>query len=69
MAEWNHSICGECWFLRVDKEEGKGAWRMPARDLAAREEECCFCGNRTVLGIYVRHNPNHLNCKHEPDGL
>ena len=55
--EWTHSICDECWHRR-DPE------RVPVRLTEPIVELCCFCGELTVSGIYVRHDPQELDCQH-----
>lgn len=56
---WTHAICTVCWSSR---EPG----RLPATVKGATPEPCCFCGQMTDAGIYVRHDPRDLSCKH-PD--
>ena len=60
MSKWTHAICVECWDLR---EPGK----QPVTVLDGSEEVCCFCGQPTRAGIYVRENPGGLLCKGEHD--
>ena len=67
MANWTHSMCGECWLERHLKfnADGTVAFKPPARVLDAAKETCCFCGGPTRLGIYVRHDPKEhelLDC-------
>lgn len=67
MAEWNHRMCGDCWIDRhpfEQYEDGSTYWRPPVQ-FKSPPGTCCFCGNKTVLGIYVRHDPKKLKCKHE----
>lgn len=60
MAEWTHSICGPCWDQR---EPGRAPLRLKEPDT----EICCFCGTATTSGIYVRQDPDTLNCIHGLD--
>ncbi len=63
MSEWTHNICDRCWRRRE-----------PNRTPVLGEmgvEICCFCGDATQAGIYVRHDPKDpmLKCggEHEPE--
>ena len=60
MSKWTHVICIQCWDI---KEPG----RDPVTVLDGSEEVCCFCGQPTKAGIYVREDPKELECegKHE----
>ena len=57
MSKWTHSMCSECW-----KKENPD--KDPVKVKNAPVEQCCFCGQPTSMGIYVRHDPSKLNCKH-----
>ena len=59
MAEWNHLMCAACWNddERHVNKAVEGAW--------SEAEPCCFCGNPTTSGIYVRHDPTKLECVHD----
>lgn len=50
MSDWTHACCNLCWLAR----EGE---RIPTRMRNPDEETCCFCGDLTESGIYVRENP------------
>ena len=56
MSKWTHAICEGCW-----KKHNPN--RVPIQFLLAEEEKCCFCGNITTAGIYIRHDPKELPCK------
>jgi len=56
MAEWTHAICDECWILKHPARE-------PVR-IHGSTDTCCFCGSNSA-GVYVRHDPKELNCKHD----
>lgn len=70
MAQWNHSMCGECWLEKHLKVHPNGdiEFRPPVRMLNAEKETCCFCGGPTRLGIYVRQDPKELKCQHPASG-
>lgn len=56
MSQWTHAQCNLCW----DKANPN---REPFVINGAVLEDCCFCGEQTRSGIYVRHDPNTLpNC-------
>ncbi len=52
---WTHPICWVCW---VKMNPGRG----PATLTNLGGGTCCFCGNETASGIYVRHDPKELKC-------
>jgi hypothetical protein len=56
---WTHAQCEDCWA----KAHPEGRVPVRIRD-TAHPEECCFCGNATTAGIFVRHDPRDLSCTH-----
>lgn len=58
MGRWTHAMCEACW------EEGNPG-REPWRAVEGPREKCCFCGEETRSGIYVRGDPSELPCKGE----
>lgn len=58
MSDWNHLICDDCW-------EKQNPNREPRRIKDLNSQHCCFCGNPTLSGIWVRNNPKDekLACK------
>lgn len=58
MVEWNHSMCEGCW----NKSNPN---RQACTVIDAEVEICCFCGDETTSGIYIRHDPNDLSCDHD----
>jgi hypothetical protein len=66
ILKWTHRMCGDCWLAKNYSKtpEGEVEVRLP---LMTKEPpgECCFCGNKTVLGIFVRHDPLKLTCSHD----
>jgi hypothetical protein len=56
MSKWSHVICEVCWSKR---EKGL---TDPIRVVERREETCCFCGELTTGGIYVRADPALTKC-------
>lgn len=57
---WTHAICSACW-----KKSHPG--QEPCRVKNDGFVKCCFCSASTNAGIYVRHNPNELECKHKDE--
>lgn len=53
--EWNHSICAECWNKQNPQRSPHALRNDPVK-------KCCFCGQDTSAGIYVRHDPRLLSC-------
>jgi len=62
MSQWTHSICNDCW---KEKEPNRIPHRLIEAGVSNRNEVCCFCGNLTQSGIYVREDPKKLQCKGE----
>jgi len=50
---WTQPSCDDCWYLR---NPGRDPQRInePYRAL----DVCCYCGNHTESGIYVRTDPS-----------
>lgn len=68
MAEWNQPKCERCWIEhegRWDTDEAEGitylsSVRIPFRLTdpdGPRVEQCAWCGQPTIVGIYVRADP------------
>jgi hypothetical protein len=57
---WTHNACLACY-------EALYPGREPVVLRNPRTETCCFCGQSTTSGIYVRYNPKELSCKHEEE--
>ena len=55
---WNHAQCNACWF------EVWGISRDPVRLLKPEVETCCYCGQRTMSGIYIREKPGSIKIPH-----
>ena len=63
MMTWTHRMCDKCWY--------KSYKRDPVRVRNDMIGKCCFCGNDTESGIYVRHDPRDLGCEenHEKEDV
>ena len=59
---WTHAVCMKCW---SEKNPGQ----QPVTIVCGRiVERCCFCGNDTAVGIYIRANPaTTKHCNHQED--
>ena len=55
---WSHSICDDCYAMHFPYAD-------PFRFTDPQKETCCFCGQSTQSGIYVRHDPDTLRCHGE----
>ena len=58
MSRWSHAICDNCWV------EGNPV-EYPVRLVQPVRERCCFCGDETESGIYVREDPKTAPCRGE----
>jgi hypothetical protein len=56
MSTWTHSICSGCW-------NKKNPSREPVRMKGAPIEKCCYCGQPTSMGIFIRESPETVPCK------
>lgn len=56
MSKWSHNICVDCW-------NEKNPDRAPVKLTQAEAEICCFCGEFTTAGIYIREDGTDLQCK------
>lgn len=57
MSLFNHAICHDCW---VERNPGREAVVI---DEAARGRDlvtCCYCGEDTTSGIWVREDPSDI---------
>lgn len=52
---WNQPCCDACWIAYTLQHEMPG--REPVRLRQPMHEQCCFCGEGTLSGIYVRVDP------------
>lgn len=50
MSAWSHAICAPCWEERFPDLT---PYVLAIPDL----ELCCFCGEDTEAGIYIRDDP------------
>lgn len=64
-------MCGDCWFVKnppkYDKATGDTSFKLPVQFKSEEESNdtkyCCFCGNKTQLHIFVRHDPAKIECR------
>jgi hypothetical protein len=63
MSKWTHSICTSCW-----NERNPDRPAITLADDFREIEVCCFCGENTRDGIYIRANPDEPKfCKHDKE--
>lgn len=59
MSKWTHAICDNCWSETEQALNG----RQPVRVLNHDVVKCCFCGDDTKGGIFIRYAPEETLCK------
>lgn len=71
MSEWNHLICERCYI----SQRGEFAVgpdgpmltgiQIPVQITGSHRTvgPCCFCGELTIMGIFVRRDPGEVNCE------
>lgn len=62
MANWNQPQCEACWIDQntyLDPERGVVV-RVPYLLRQPRPEQCAWCGTDTIIGLYVRADPNEV---------
>jgi hypothetical protein len=69
MTEWTHNICEACWIDTEGTFDALGrlvSVRRPVRAVADGMacEMCCLCAKPTISGIFIRRDPQSLNCSH-----
>lgn len=64
---WTHAQCESCWIFKNTKrrDDGTVEVRRPILAMGSELTICCFCGGWTLVGIFVRHDPNYVLCKGE----
>jgi hypothetical protein len=62
-------MCGDCWLEKHLKWffDGSYEFRPPVMMKEESPSICCFCGNKTKLGIFVREDPIKLQCIHKEE--
>jgi hypothetical protein len=69
VSAWTHACCEACWFKRQGTFNEQGhliELRHPVRILEPELEVCCFCGQATIFGVYVRAEPMET-CRHREE--
>lgn len=63
-SKWNHAICGVCWLSEGPRRAMGLRLPAPAPALAqdSASKPCCYCGNETTAGIFVRVAPAAMPC-------
>jgi hypothetical protein len=57
MSRWTHAVCDDCWKTE-HPDQSPYRFTMTARFT----EKCCYCGNSTDSGIYIRTPPDTVGC-------
>lgn len=60
MTNWTQPTCERCWILRRSTSDAEGrieGVEIPYRLKEPSLEQCAFCGEPTIFGVYVRINP------------
>lgn len=74
MSDWTHAQCEACWINENSTwvptptgpdDERLDSIRQPVRVVAPEGEalpveRCCWCGQPTIVGIFVRRDPATL---------
>lgn len=60
MSRWTHAICDECYETESEKDDALP--EKPVRLRYPSKEDCCFCGQQTESGIYIRKDPAQVKC-------
>ncbi len=60
MSRWTHSICEPCY--RIENEKDVTLPEEPVRITNPPVEDCCFCGQPHINGIYIRRDPAAVKC-------
>ncbi len=58
-GQWTHAACEDC-FARVQARQS-GMPGRPSRLVDPDLETCCYCGEQTTSGLYVRDDPQALH--------
>jgi len=68
MAQWTHPQCERCWidananweYSEELEVEVMNEVRKPVLIKDTDVRQCSFCGEPTIFGCFVRHDPNKL---------
>jgi hypothetical protein len=61
MTRWTHAMCEDCWAREYQEQ-------IPVRVNTGTPMRCCYCGEHTTSGIYVRDDPQETACAGVHDG-
>ncbi len=62
MSRWKHLMCAACWNERRDKYAS--VYTLAVEGANSEGESCCWCGNNTTSGIWLREDPEKMSCHH-----
>lgn len=57
---WNQPICERCWIMKNSTADGDNLSVRAPHTHVTGLETCAFCGEPTIVGIYVRHDPKRV---------
>ena len=61
MSNWTHPCCEACWVERnLYYVNGEVAIRQPFLLKDPGIQKCCYCGNMTILGCWIREDPTKV---------
>lgn len=58
MSRWTHRCCKPCWMHVLGR-----TWPPPHVVLEDEAGPCCWCGEDTSTGIYLRQDPIKMRCQ------
>ncbi len=59
---WDHLMCAACW--NADEGNIASGVNNALEGANSEAEPCCYCGKDTTSGIWVRHDPAKISCRH-----
>lgn len=60
MSRWTHAICDTCYVAESTRDETLP--EAPVRMTTPVVEDCCFCGEPNISGVYIRRDPKSVKC-------
>ena len=61
MSRWTHLACFSCYSKKYPKRTPSRL--KPEEGQSLPMEDCCYCGEGTAEGIYVRDDPVAVRCQ------
>lgn len=62
MSDWAQPCCEKCWIEdnMTINEDGEISLRYPMMLRDPEPETCCYCGDYTIIGVYIRADPDKV---------